>query len=57
MQKKGANREGRDNGASRAAAGDAAWDALKPTTEWLQASAQQLVIRMCELRADADDDE
>ena len=34
--------------AAWAAAGAAAWDALKPTTEWLQTSAQQLVIRMCE---------
>ena len=31
------------------AARDAAWDALKPTKEALQASAGELVIRMCEL--------
>jgi hypothetical protein len=33
--------------AAWAAAWEAAWDALKPTTEWLQASAQDLVQRMC----------
>lgn len=32
------------------AARDAAGDALKPTTEWLQASALQLVHRMIEVR-------
>jgi hypothetical protein len=53
--------------AARAAAGDAAWaaaraaaraaawaaagDALKPTTEWLQASASDLVVRMCEVQS------
>jgi hypothetical protein len=39
--------------AACAAARDAAWAALKPTTEWLQASAQQLVIRMCEYKGEA----
>lgn len=38
--------------AARDSARDAARDALKPTTEWLQTSAQQLVIRMCELKTD-----
>ena len=36
--------------AAGAAAGAAAGDALKPITEWLQASAQDLVRRMCELK-------
>ena len=40
--------------AARAAAGDAAWDAawdaLKPTIEAMQASAQDLVRRMCEVK-------
>jgi hypothetical protein len=36
--------------AARAAAGAAAGDSLKPTTEWLQKSAADLVVRMCELR-------
>ena len=36
-------------GAARGAAGAAAGDALKPTTEWLQLSAVDLVKRMCAL--------
>ena len=35
--------------AARGAAGDAAGAALKPTTEWLQLSAVDLVKRMCKL--------
>ena len=37
--------------AAWAAAGAAAWDVLKPTTEWLQASAVDLVKRMCAVEA------
>jgi hypothetical protein len=37
--------------AAAAAAWDAAGDALKPTTQWLQASAAELVKSMCEVKA------
>src|SRR6185436_18970972 len=36
--------------AARDAAWDAAWDELKPTVEAMQASAQDLVRRMCEVK-------
>jgi hypothetical protein len=40
--------------AARAAAWDAAWAALKPTTKHLQASAADLVRRMCEIKDESE---